>query len=179
MTTKELLRNGAPPTDLEERARWAFGLLGRRDLSRAEDIWAPEAVDHFLPVGDAIGRDGIVEFFEEMFAALPDLEIEVERVLVSAPFLVVQWKGTGTFAGGPFQGIRATGRRVEFRGCDVVEMNEDELVLENTIYWDNLAFARQIGMLPAKDSLADRLMTRVFNGITWVRTFGGRTLSVS
>ncbi len=179
MTTKELLRNEPPPTDLEKLARWAFGLLGRQDLSRAEDIWAPEAVDHFLPIGDAIGRDGIVEFFEEMFAALPDLEIEVEHVLVSAPFLVVQWTGTGTFAGGPFQGIRPTGRRVEFRGCDVVEMSEDNLVLENTIYWDNLAFARQIGMLPAKGSLGDRLMTRAFNGLTWVRTFGGRTLSVS
>ena len=109
MTTDELLtKNGAPPTDLAARAHWAFGLLGSHDLSHAEEIWADDAVDHFLPVGDAVGRDGIVAFFEEMFAAIPDLEIEVERVVASEPFIVVQWKGTGSFVGGSFQGVRPT-----------------------------------------------------------------------
>lgn len=165
-----------PPTELEERAYWGFGLLAQCDLSRAEQIWAPDAVDHFLPVRDAVGRDGIVEFFEELFAALPDFGIKVERVLTSDPFIVVQWEITGTFSGGPFAGVRPTGRRVAFRGCDVVEMNSEGLVAENTIYWDGAGFARQIGMLPAEGSLADRAMVAAFNAFTWVRTFGGRRL---
>jgi steroid delta-isomerase-like uncharacterized protein len=161
---------------LEQRARWAFGLLAHRDLSRAEEIWAPEAVDHFLPVGDALGREGIVEFFEKMFAALPDFSVEVERVVVAEPYLVVQWTGTGTFAGTKFEGVRATGRPVEFRGCDVVEVDAESLVVENTIYWDGAGFARQIGMLPAKGSAGDRALIGVFNALTWVRTLGGRRL---
>jgi steroid delta-isomerase-like uncharacterized protein len=161
---------------LEQHARWAFGLLAQRDLSRAEEIWAPDAVDHFLPVGDAVGREGIVEFFEQMFAALPDFDIKVERVVVSEPYLVVQWTGSGTFTGSKFAGIRATGRRVEFRGMDMVEVDAENLVVENTIYWDGAEFARQIGMLPAKGSAGDRALIAVFNALTWVRTLGGRRL---
>ncbi len=156
--------------------RWAFGLLADRDLRQAKDIWATDAVDHFLAVGDAVGRDGIVEFFEEMFAAVPDFTLEIERVIVREPLVVVQWHGTGTFRGRPFQGVRATGRRLDFRGCDVVELNEERLVVDNTIYWDGAAFARQIGMLPGKGSPADRALTRAFNAVTWLRTLGGRRL---
>ena len=50
------------------------------------------------------------------------------------------------------------------------------LVIDNTIYWDGAAFARQIGMLPSKGSRVDRAVTHAFNTITWVRTLGGRRL---
>jgi SnoaL-like polyketide cyclase len=83
--------------------------------------------------------------------------------------VVVQWSATGTFTGAPFQGIRATGRRVTFRGCDVVEIR-DGLVIDNTIYWDGAAFARAIGMLPQQGSLPDRLLLRGFNAMTRIRT---------
>jgi predicted ester cyclase len=157
------------PSSLEERAQWVFGMLAERDLGQADEIWAPDAVDHFLPVGDAVGRAGIVAFFEELFGAIPDFTVEVERVIVSAPHLVVQWTGSGTFSGSKFQGIRATGRPVEFRGCDVAEVDADGLVVENTIYWDGAEFARQIGMLPARGSRGDRLLVGAFNALTWVR----------
>ncbi len=169
-------RKATPPKDLEERARWGFGLLAERDLSQATDIWAHDAVDHFLAVGDAVGRDGIVEFFEELFAALPDFTVEIERVVTQEPLLVVQWHGSGTFCGKPFQGVRATGRPVSFRGCDVVVTDADGLVTDNTIYWDGAEFARQIGMLPRKDSGADRVLIHAFNAVTWLRTLGGRRL---
>jgi steroid delta-isomerase-like uncharacterized protein len=127
-------------------------------------------------VGDAVGRAGIVEFFEEMFAALPDFELEVEHVVASEPYVVVQWTGSGTFSGASFQGVRATGRRIVFRGCDVVEVDADGLVVENTIYWDGAHFTRQIGMLPAKGSPGDRVLVAAFNALTWLRTLGGRRL---
>jgi steroid delta-isomerase-like uncharacterized protein len=161
--------------DLEGLARAAFAQLANHDLGRPERIWAAEAVDHFLPVGDAVGRDAIVAFFEELFAALPDFTIEVERVVASDPMVVVQWRGTGTFVGGPFQGIRPTGRRIVFRGCDVVEAR-DGLVVDNTVYWDGAEFARQVGLLPRQGSLADRLLLRAFNALTFARTLGGRRL---
>ncbi len=163
------------PQELDALARRAFATLAQRDLERPELIWAPEAVDHFLPVGDAIGRDAIVAFFREMFDALPDFSVEVERTVAAPPYVVVQWRITGTFTGARFQGVRATGRPLDFRGCDVVEM-EDGLVKVNTVYWDGAGFARQVGLLPAQGSLGDRLLLRAFNTLTWVRTLGGRRL---
>lgn len=160
---------------LEELARWAFGELGRHDLSAAERIWVADAVDHF-PTGDAVGRDQIVAFFERMFAAFPDLAIDVEHVVEAAPYVVVQWRAAGTFSGEPFEGVRATGRRVAFRGCDVILVNDERVVERNTVYWDGAALAREIGLLPRPGSLADRAMVKAFNALTWLRTRGGRGL---
>jgi predicted ester cyclase len=163
----------ATTTDLDEIARKGFAALPRRDLSRPDLIWADNAVDHFVPVGDAIGRDAIVAFFREMFAALPDFTVEVEHTVARDPFLVVQWHGTGTFTGTKFQGICPTEAKIDFRGCDVVEICGG-LVVDNTIYWDGAGFAHRPGLLPPQGSLADRALLRSFNAVTWVRTLGRR-----
>jgi steroid delta-isomerase-like uncharacterized protein len=160
----------------ETFGRRVFAQLAQRDLSNPERIWTEDAVDHFIAVGDAVGRDAIIAFFEEMFAALPDFTVEVERTVATDTMLVVQWHGGGTFTGARFQGVRATGRRIDFRGCDVVVMR-DGIALDNTVYWDGAEFARQVGLLPAKGSLGDRLLLRAFNAFTYVRTLGGRRLS--
>ena len=89
-------------------------MLSERDLSRAEDIWTVDAVDHFLAVDDAVGRDGIVAFFEELFAAIPGFTVAIERVITEERQMVVQWQGSGTFAGAAFQGVRETAGRLTF-----------------------------------------------------------------
>ncbi len=159
--------------ELEAISRAGFAKLARRDLSEPHTIWAEDAVDHFLPVGDAIGRDAIVAFFDEMFTALPDFSITVERITSSDTVSVVQWHATGTFTGGRFQGIRPTGKPIEFRGCDVV-LFQGDVVIDNTVYWDGLAFARAIGLLPSEGSVGDRILMSAFNALTAVRTLGGR-----
>jgi hypothetical protein len=80
----------------------------------------------------------------------------------------VQWRITGTFSGGPFLGVHATGRRIELRGIDVMHI-VDGLLVDNTIYYDMLSFARQIGMLPSAGSRGDRAMTAAFNAQTDLR----------
>jgi steroid delta-isomerase-like uncharacterized protein len=160
--------------DPRERALWAFAQLDRHDLSRASEIWAADAVDDFVAVGVYRGRDAIVGFFEQFFAAFPDLRIEVEDVLTEDGRVVVRWRACGTFDGEPFLGVVATGRHVELRGIDFVALNEHGLVTENTIYYDGAGFARQIGMLPRSDSPADRKFTGAFNALTRLRRRLGR-----
>ena len=43
---------------------------------------------------------------------------------------------------------------------------EDGLLVHNTIYYDGLAFARQIGMLPSAGSKTDTAMLASFNATT-------------
>jgi hypothetical protein len=62
-------------------------------------------------------------------------------------------------------GIEPTGRSVDMRGMDLIDVEEGR-VCGNNVYYDQLAFARQIGMLPAEGSVGDRLMTGAFNLIT-------------
>ena len=45
----------------------------------------------------------------------------------------------------------------------------DGLLVDNTIYYDMLSFARQVGMLPSAGSRGDRAMTAAFNAQTDLR----------
>lgn len=152
----------------EQLAREAFEALDRHDLSRAEEIWGPDSVDHFLPVGEFRGTEAIAGYFRGLFAAMPDFSIKPQRILCDGDHAIVQWRATGTFDGEPFQGIEPTGRSVDIRGVDVMEWREGRIGL-NTIYYDGADFARQIGLLPPRDSGADRAITAAFNVATKLR----------
>jgi len=120
-------------------------------------------VEDFIVLGPIEGKESVRAFFAELFAAVPDLVFEAESVMgVDATTAVGQWKMRGTFDGGPFQGIEPTGRVIDLRGIDVMVF-EDGLLRHNTIYYDGLSFARQVGLLPAAGSRADRGMLATFN----------------
>jgi len=134
-----------------------------RDPDRiVERAHTDDYADDFVAIGEFRGRDAVREFFAEMFAAFPDFEFTVERVAADSDAVAVKWHAHATFSGGRFQGIEPTGSRVLIRGCDFFEI-EDGRIRRNTIYYDGASFARQIGLLPTKDSLADRAMLRLFN----------------
>ena len=111
-------------------------------------------------------RAEVIAWFRDLFDALPDLRMAVEEVAMSGEpgreRVTVRWHLTGTFSGASYLGIEPTGRRIDLRGMDLIGV-EDRRIATNRIYYDQLTFARQIGMLPAEDSLGDRLMTRAFN----------------
>ena len=123
---------------------------------------APGYVDDFVAIGGIRGHDAVRAFFRELFSSFPDFTMTVDRVVADDSTAVVQWHAVGTFTGGPFQGIAPTGRRVEIRVVDVMEI-ADGLIQHNTIYYDGATFARQIGLLPGLGSRADQALLAVFN----------------
>ena len=82
---------------------------------------------------------------------------------------VVQWWADGTFTGAPFLDIEPTGRHVEIRGVDVMEIGDGQ-VRNNTIYYDGNAWARQVGLMPQRDSGMDRAIVTAFNSVTKLRS---------
>lgn len=119
-------------------------------------------LEDFVAIGEFRGRAAVRGFFAEMFAAFPDFEFAVERVVADEGAVAVKWHAEGTFSGGRFQGITPTGARVRIRGCDFFEIDDGQ-IRRNTIFYDGASFARQIGMLPPKDSLTDKAILRLFN----------------
>jgi len=150
-----------------EVAEGIFAAVNSRDLERLVTYYDPAAEDDFVPFGVLRGPAAIRGFFEELFAAVPDARLDVDRLSGSGEDAVVQWTLTGRFTGQPFQGVRATGRPVEIRGVDVMVVRDGRM-RHNTIYYDGLAFARQSGLLPAEGSPGDRALTAVFNARTAV-----------
>jgi steroid delta-isomerase-like uncharacterized protein len=142
-----------------------LGAVSKRDLDGIVAAGAPGYVDDFVAIGEIRGHDAVRAFFGELFAAFPDFTMTVDRIVADDAAAVVQWHAAGTFTGGPFQGIEPTGRRVEVRGVDVMEI-ADGLVQHNTIYYDGATFARQIGLLPGLGSRADQALLAAFNAKT-------------
>jgi steroid delta-isomerase-like uncharacterized protein len=158
--------------NLGERAREIFSaIFDDRDLSDPYRYWTDESVDHFLAAGRSVrGAQDLAQWFRDVFAAFPDWKLEVENTVDDGDRqVVVQWHATATFTGAPFLDIEPNGRRIDVRGCDVIVLDENDKVVTNTVYYDAAEYARQIGMLPARDSAADRAMTAAFNGLTKLR----------
>lgn len=108
-------------------ARECFeAIFNRHDPDAIRAFGIENSVDHFLALGvDARGPDEVVSFFEEFLAAFPDWQMRIENIVEDDRHAVVQWRGTGTFKGAPFQGLEPTGCLIGIPGCDVFRFDED------------------------------------------------------
>jgi steroid delta-isomerase-like uncharacterized protein len=153
---------------VEAHARGYFDALARRDPEAMGEHWADDGIEDIVPIAVLRGPDEIVPFFRELFAAVPDLETTVTRLVAGDSEAAVEWRMTGHFTGGPFQGIDPTGKRLDMRGFDLLEIADGKIV-SNTGYYDGMSFARQVGMMPPQDSGPERAMKSAFNAATKLR----------
>jgi steroid delta-isomerase-like uncharacterized protein len=163
-TEKDVLR-----TTPAEIAASYFAAVAEHDAQKMASHWDAEGIDDLVAFGIYRGPDEIRGFFDELFAAIPDLEIFVDRVIADDRHAVVQYRMRGNFSGGSFQGLDAPGKPVEVRGCDVLEVG-DGRITRNTAYTDGLDFARQVGMLPPQGSGVEKALYGAFNGMNKLRT---------
>jgi steroid delta-isomerase-like uncharacterized protein len=153
---------------LENHARSYFDAVARRDVEGMVEHWKEDGVIDLVPIGILRGQGEISAFFRELFAAFPDAETTVTRVAAGQNEVAVEWRMSGHFTGAPFQGVEPTGRPVELRGVDMIEIADGKNVT-NTAYYDGMAFARGAGLLPPQDSGAERAMKNAVNAATRLR----------
>ena len=153
---------------VQDTARSYFDAVGARDAATMAAHWHREGIYDSVPLGVFRGPDAVRRLYQEMFAAMPDMRTTVERITADDRVAAVQWRASGTFSGGPFQGIEPTGRQIELRGIDSLEV-EDGKILRDTSVYDGAAVARGMGLLPAEDSGADRALRVGFNTVTKLR----------
>jgi steroid delta-isomerase-like uncharacterized protein len=126
--------------------------------SCAEDVvWTdPSAPKPF------IGRAGIREFVQLTGTAFPDLHI-VEtappQLIPDSSKVLSPYRMTGTMVG-PLDVFAPTARKVSIVGVDEWTFR-DELLCGYCTYYDTIDAARQLGILPASESRAERLMARL------------------
>lgn len=140
---------------------WAFERLNERDLDSLRQLWNAETVERF-PDGTYRGSDEIAAYFEAAMAAMPDWHMEVVKIAEQGDDVFVHWKLTGTHSDGPFQGIAPSGKKIALDGMDHFVLR-DGLVASNFVVFDQMQFARAIGMLPPDGSRADRALKNAFN----------------
>ncbi len=153
----------APPTGATNGAlvRWTFDLLNAHDVESLRAIWTTATVERF-PSGTLHGPDAIAAYFESVFAAVPDCHMRIVALAETGDDVFVRWHLTGTHTGTQFEGIEATGRTVALDGIDHFVVRDGTLA-SNFVVFDQMQFARQIGLLPQDGSRADRVTKAAFN----------------
>jgi glyoxylase-like metal-dependent hydrolase (beta-lactamase superfamily II)/ketosteroid isomerase-like protein len=149
-------------TGAAEVARRYFEAFGAGDAAAMAACWAPGGREHVRGQADVTAPEGVREFFAGLFAAVPDWRAEVVTQVTEGERSAVQWRATGTFAGAAFNGIEATGARIELEGCDVLTVR-DGAIQANDAFTDSATFARQIGMLPPQGSQAESRLAGALN----------------
>jgi steroid delta-isomerase-like uncharacterized protein len=147
-------------------------VLNRRDADALVPYWSEDIAEHF-PTGTYRGASAVRDYFAEMFAAIPDFHIDALDIAGEGEKVFVRWRATGTFTGEAWMGIEPTGTRLELYGIDCFTYRNGRVV-ENFVVFDQMSFARQIGMLPPDGSPLDRAMRAAFNAQTRARRWFGK-----
>ena len=102
------------------------------------------------------GRDGVRLYYEQLIAALPDLEIKVLKEHVTENNVLLEVLICGTHLG-PWRGLPATGRRVEVPLCGVYTFDEQDRLAGERIYYDRATVLRQLGVFREPQTLVGRI----------------------
>jgi steroid delta-isomerase-like uncharacterized protein len=102
------------------------------------------------------GRDGVRAYYEQLIAALPDLEIKVLQEHVTDDNVLLEVLICGTHLGA-WRGLPATGRRVEIPLCGVYTFDDDDRLAGERIYYDRATVLRQLGVFREPQTLMGRI----------------------
>src|SRR5262245_45947586 len=120
------------------------------DLDAVMDLYAEDAVQ-LMPDGVFDGKAAIRERLAQELDAFSDVAHRVESFVEQGDDFADEWTFVGTHSA-PFtlpdgSQLLPTGKRVEIRGMEVVRMR-DEKIVANNLYYDTMAAAVQLGLVP-------------------------------
>ena len=126
-------------------------LYNAGDLDGVIDLYAEDSVQG-MPDGVFEGRAAIRERLAQELGAFTDVLHTVRSFVEQGEAFCDEWTFAGTHSA-PFplpdgSELPATGTRVEIKGMEIVRVDADGKIVLNTLYYDNLAVAVQLGLVP-------------------------------
>ncbi|MGK5059268.1 ester cyclase [Janthinobacterium sp. LB2P49] len=127
-------------------AFWQSGDPALARLALAENF-----IDRTLPDGRPQGLAGPLQASQVFHAAVPDLQVAIDDMLVAGDRVSLRLHFTGRFTGvfptpqGPLQG---QGQAIDFHAFDLYRVNAQGRISDNWHLEDNLTLLRQLGVLP-------------------------------
>jgi steroid delta-isomerase-like uncharacterized protein len=122
--------------------------LKQRDPARLASFYATDAVVESPMFSTLCGRPAIADAYRAFFTSFPDAANTVDAIVVEPPRAALFTTVTATHIN-EFFGLPGTGRRIEFRNCQLIEMREGLMVHVRRVY-DFTGLLVQIGVLRAK-----------------------------
>jgi predicted ester cyclase len=124
------------------RAFYEFWNTG--DEALLKQAIAENFTDHTLPQGRPQGPEGPAFASRRFRAAVPDLKVALEKVIVAGDYVTVHMKFTGHFTG-RFGQTQGKGQPVAFIATDLVKL-ENGRITDNWHIEDNLMLLQEMGV---------------------------------
>jgi steroid delta-isomerase-like uncharacterized protein len=124
-------------------------LYNAGDLDACMALYADDAVQR-MHDGTFRGVDDIRERLARDLEAFADAEYVVDTFFADGDKFADEWTFTGTNTGPLRLGgteIPGTGKRVEIKGMEYVEVRDGKIVVDN-LYYDFMAAVVQLGLVP-------------------------------
>ena len=102
-------------------------IFNDKDLSRVEEFFAPDFVDHSAPPGAPQGPTGQRAKVEAFIAAFPDLQINYLHSVAEGDLVAGHYVVTGTHLG-DFAGMAPTNNAVSIEGHDLLRITDGQIV---------------------------------------------------
>ena len=147
----------------------------RHDLDAVMATFGDDARYDDEPWADhRTGRDGVRSYYTELIRALPDLSIDVKRQHVASEGLVLEVIIRGTHLG-PWRGLPATGRKLEFPLCGIYTFDANDRLAGERIYYDRGMVLSQLGLFHEPLRGLGRVVTALSHPVTIARAYFRRS----
>ena len=120
------------------------------DLDGVMDLYADDAMQN-MPDGSFTGRSAIRDRLAQELGTFSDVNHTVRSFVEQGEAFCDEWTFAGTHTAPMLlpdgRELAPTGKRVEIKGMEYCGMRNGKLIV-NTLYYDNLAVAAQLGLMP-------------------------------
>jgi steroid delta-isomerase-like uncharacterized protein len=131
--------------------RWVQ-LYNAGDLEGLADSFTEDAI-LVTPDGTAQGRAAILEVLSRDKAAFPERHVTIDVIVEQGDTIAGEWTWVGTHTGPLVMPdgteVPPTGKPVELKGMELAQMRDGKIAVHHG-YWDNMAVAQQLGLLPGE-----------------------------
>jgi steroid delta-isomerase-like uncharacterized protein len=119
--------------------RWIDRGFNNKDLTVVDDLFISDVIIN----GQRVGHPGLKKSMSGFLTAFPNLRVTITEVVAEGDKVVIWYTVQGTQTG-EFEGIRATGKQVQWIGADLFRIEKGKIV-ECRFVDDSLGLLRQLG----------------------------------
>jgi serine phosphatase RsbU (regulator of sigma subunit)/ketosteroid isomerase-like protein len=105
-------------------------VFNRANLDVANELLAPDYVDHSVPTGKYAGREGLKRSVAKQHASSSDLHLSIEEQVAEGDKVVSRIIGSGTHDRESFMGLAPTGERMTMKHIIISRVVEGKIVEE-------------------------------------------------
>ena len=121
----------------------------RRDATALAERHAEHATWDSPMQGRIEGRARIQQLYQTWFQAFPDLVFATTDLIIDGNRAVQFFNVSGTQAG-PFAGVPPTGRKIQFNGVSLYELDDSGQIVHNRFLYDLTTLLVQLGVLKTR-----------------------------